>query len=182
MKKLLTLFTLSLLPLSACTTSDLAEIGTSGLVAAESELFYDFGDINIEGGLINHSFIFTNDSEEDLVIMNLSTSCGCTAAEVMLSDGTSSPTFGMNDSSEWNKTVSAGDNFEVIVTYDPMAHGPNATGEMNRSVIMTSSSMENGRTAVFDPSTGYAFTQINIKGMVLSAVDYLASSLEEDEL
>lgn len=177
MNRLFTLFALSLFVLSACSNSDLVEIGTSGVVASESELFYDFGDINIQGGLIDHTFLFTNDSEEDLVIMNLATSCGCTSAEVVLSDGTSSPSFGMHDSTQWNQTVVAGDSFEVLVTYDPMAHGPDATGEMNRSIIMTTSSQENGRTAVLDPSTGYAFTQMNIKGLVLSAEDYDSLSL-----
>lgn len=182
MKKLLSVLALSVLAFSACSSSGLVELGTSGMLVAESELFYDFGDINIEGGLIDHSFTFTNDSEEDLVIMNLSTSCGCTAAEVILSDGSTSPTFGMRDATQWNQVVPAGDSFEVLVTYDPMAHGPDATGEMNRSVIMTTSSHENGRMAVLDPSTGYAFTQINIRGMVLSAADYLEANSEDNEL
>lgn len=171
MKKLISLLSLFVFTLSACSNAESSEL--SGLLVADSELFHDFGDINIEGGLINHRFEFSNQGEEDLMIMNLSTSCACTAAEVILSDGTQSPLFGMRDMTQWGETVAPGESFEVLVTYDPMAHGPNATGEMNRSVIMTTSSQENGRTAVMDPNLGDSFTQINIKGMVLSEADYL---------
>lgn len=182
MKKLLILLALFSFVLSACSTANVVEVGTSGVIVAETELFHDFGDINIEGGLIDHSFSFVNDSDEDLMIMNLSTSCGCTAARVILADGMSSPTFGMHDSRQWNQWLGAGESFEVLVTYDPMAHGPDATGEMNRSIIMTTSSHENGRGAVLDPSTGYSFTQINIKGMVLSEESYLNLNSLEDEV
>ena len=173
MKKTILALILVMLTFSAC-SSVKEDVVLSGFVDTESQLFFDFGNINIEGGLIDHSFIFTNDSESELLIKNLFTSCGCTAAEVELSDGTRSPKFGMNDSSTWGQVVAPGEEFEVVVTYDPMAHGPNATGEMNRSVIMVSSSEENGRTAVLDPATGYSFTQINIRGMVLSQEDFLS--------
>lgn len=182
MKKLLTLLTLSVFLLSACSSASQETLSLSGKVSANSELFHDFGDVDIEGGLIDHRFSFTNVGEDDLMIMNLATSCMCTEAVVALSDGSESPVFGMHDPTQWNQIVPAGEDFEVIVTYDPMAHGPNATGEINRSVIMTTSSVENGRTAVIDPATGYAFTQINIKGMVLSSEDFLESSSDEDEV
>lgn len=181
MKKLFVLLTL--FALSACSTAKVPDVASlSGMLVADSELFYDFGDLNIEGGLVDHSFSFTNDGEEDLVLMNLSTSCMCTEAEVVLPDGTKSPVFGMRSSTEWSYAVPAGESFEVLVIYDPMAHGPNATGEINRSVMMVTSSKENGRTAVIDPSTGYAFSQMNIKGMVLSAEDYLESNSETNEI
>lgn len=183
MKKRFILLLLALVMFSGCATGDRSDaVGLSGMIVAESELFYDFGAIDIEGGLVDHTFSFTNEGQEDLVIMNLATSCGCTSAEVILSDGTESPTFGMHDSTEWNHAIAPGESFDVLVIYDPMAHGPNATGEMNRSVMMVTSSQENGRTAVLDPSTGYAFTQINIRGMVLSSDDYVEFNSSQDEV
>jgi hypothetical protein len=153
----------------------------SGFLAAEADLFYDFGPVNIEGGLVDHTFSLANEGEEDLMIYSLVTSCMCTEAEVILSDGTTSPAFGMHGSEAWSASVAPGDVFEVRVIYDPMAHGPNAVGAINRSVIMTTSSQENGRLAVIDPETGYAFTQINIKGEVMYAEDFEALADEVAE-
>ena len=182
MKKILSLFVL-VLTLVGCDAVNQVDAPTlSGLVETESELFYDFGDVNIEGGFVDTTFSFVNDSDEDLTVVSLATSCGCTRAEVVLNDGSKSPVFGMHTKTEWNEVVPAGESFEVLVTYDPMAHGPDAVGPISRSVIMTTSSEENGRIAVIDPESGYAFTQMNIKGRVLYAQDFLESNQAEDEL
>ena len=46
----------------------------------ESESF-DFGTLAEEGGIKNHVFLFENISDEPIVILRVSTSCGCTTAE-----------------------------------------------------------------------------------------------------
>lgn len=43
-------------------------------------LEYDFGEINEADGIVSHTFIFTNTSNEVVTIDNVSTSCGCTTA------------------------------------------------------------------------------------------------------
>ncbi len=43
------------------------------------ETFKDFGVIN-EGEVVEHTFEFKNAGEEDLIITNVQTSCGCTAS------------------------------------------------------------------------------------------------------
>jgi hypothetical protein len=163
MKKIILPVLFSVFLLTACSSS---EAQHSGLISAETELFYSFGDVDIAGGLVSHNFGFVNDGEEPLQISNLSTSCMCTEAEVVLSDGEKSPVFGMHDKTEWNHFVEPGEKFEVLVTYDPMAHGPDAVGEINRSVTMFTSSEENGRVAVFDETSDLTFTQMNIHGLV----------------
>ena len=44
----------------------------------ESE--YDFGTIQ-QGDKINHTFVFTNEGQRDLIIRNTKAGCGCTASE-----------------------------------------------------------------------------------------------------
>lgn len=41
---------------------------------------WDFGKVK-EGTLLRHTFIFKNESEKNLTIQNITTSCGCTASE-----------------------------------------------------------------------------------------------------
>lgn len=43
-------------------------------------LEYDFGEINEEDGIVSHTFIFANTSDQPVLIDNVSTSCGCTTA------------------------------------------------------------------------------------------------------
>lgn len=44
-------------------------------------LEYDFGEIEESDGIVSHTFVFTNTSDETVVIDNVSTSCGCTTAD-----------------------------------------------------------------------------------------------------
>ena len=46
----------------------------------ENEIF-DFGTLTEEGGIKSHVFLFENISDEPIVILRVSTSCGCTTAE-----------------------------------------------------------------------------------------------------
>ena len=46
----------------------------------DSETF-DFGTLAEEGGIKSHNFLFENISDEPIVILRVSTSCGCTTAE-----------------------------------------------------------------------------------------------------
>ena len=173
MKKVIISSILSTLILVGCNNNtEELENKKSGFLTNKSDLFYDFGDININGGLISHTFQFHNDSDEVLKISNLYTSCGCTKAKIIESDKSESELFSMNKNKNLDIEIKANSEFKVEVIYDPMAHGPKATGDVNRSVFLISSSNENSRTAVNDEESNNSFTQMNIKGLVLSEFEY----------
>ncbi len=126
---------------SSATTNSLT--WPSGTVSSDS-LTYDWGKINIRGGEVDHTFTLTNDSDEPLEIQTASTSCMCTTAMIEITDRTS-PAFGMhNNPQHWNGIVGAGESFTVTVTFDPMAHGPDAVGPIQRSVYITTSATPDG--------------------------------------
>lgn len=158
--------------LVACTNEESDPV-MSGMIATEEPLLYEFGDINIEGGVVSYTFTFENVGEDKLYLYGAQTSCMCTEAQILLPDGSSSPVFGMH-SDPWiyDGFIAPEESFQVQVSYDPMAHGPEATGEVNRSILLFTSSEENARLAVWDEEKGMSFTQMNIHGMVLSAEEY----------
>lgn len=161
MKKI---FVLSLiLLLFGCSTITQAP-SNSGKISSATDLFYDFGNMDINGGTQSHTFGFANEGPTPLYITDLKTSCMCTKAEIK------------NDSLQTIETSQAkfepGEFFHIFVTYDPLAHGPNAVGDVNRSIILTTTSEENGRTAVKLENSELTFTQMNIKGNVMYTDDY----------
>jgi len=165
MFKKITLFLLCLF-LVGCTPSTSIEKNL-GMLEAKTELFHDFGAMDIQGGKVNHTFSLLNKSEQALSLVDLKTSCMCTQAEIIDQNG-------VKVSNVKGFQVLAGQEFDVLVTYDPLAHGPDAVGEVNRSIMLTTSSIENGRIAVKDENSGYSFTQMNIKGEVMYSQDFQA--------
>lgn len=95
-----------------------AEIEAPGIQV--SSTFYDFGDIYQEEGEVFTTFTVTNTGDESLTINRLSTSCGCTTAEMDLSD------------------LAPGEDREMVVTYDPMVH-PDQIGLITRVVYLQTS-------------------------------------------
>lgn len=187
MKKLLILFAFSAIFLSACSSSegdnDLGKVTNSGSIqyvesfsSSLDDISYDWGDISIEGGLATYSFPFKNTGEDDLILKTMVTSCACTTAEVVMSDGTKSPIFdmGMRGSTDWNYPVPAGDEFEVNITFDPMFHGPDGVGAISRSIMLT--------TSADNLSKGQL--EMKVFANVLYEEDYqgLESTQEADEL
>ncbi|MFH1534190.1 MAG: DUF1573 domain-containing protein [Nitrospirota bacterium] len=81
---------------------------------------YDFGDIDQEDGTVSTTFSVTNVSEGEIKINRLSTSCGCTTAEMDLSD------------------MGPGESREMIVEFDPMVH-PDQFGLIERGVYLQTS-------------------------------------------
>jgi hypothetical protein len=99
---------------------------------------YDFGDVSMAQGLVSHTFKITNEGTADLKLTNISTSCMCTVA-VLVVDGERSPKFGMhNNPAFWSKELKPSQSADLEVTFDPNAHGPNATGPITRSVKLFS--------------------------------------------
>lgn len=188
-KKLLILPAIFIVFLAGCTTSgdsSLLSIENSGKVEPLQDLSFDWEDINIKGGDVEHIFRFKNAGDEDLIIKSAITTCMCTTATIELADGTVSPEFGMHARSKWGASVKPGEEFDVKVVFDPMAHGPDATGPISRSVFLETSSVSNGNYATLDPKTDTMTTEMKLEGDILSEAVYqrktgMDSSQEEDQ-
>lgn len=133
MKKLLLLLpTIGLLVLTGCVT-----VGQSANLTSEEPLSHDWGDINIMGGLVTHEFELTNTGGTEITIKGAPTSCMCTTAQLEFEGENYSPKFSLhNNPINWSQTVKPGARFEVHVTFDPLAHGPDATGPLTRVVFL----------------------------------------------
>lgn len=152
----------------------------SGKIAPLGDVSFDWGDVDIQGGNVDYTFKFKNDGDGDLIIKTASTSCMCTTATVILEDSTTSPAFGMHEIINWGGVVASGDEFTVKVVFDPLAHGPDAVGPIDRVVFISTSSIANGNYARKIPSAhahgGSAsndnVTELRLSGIVLYKDDF----------
>lgn len=81
MKKLVFVSSLLVLYFSCSkkeTISTETSVGISKITFVDTE--YNFGKIN-QGEIVPYTFVFKNDSENDLIVSNASASCGCTIPE-----------------------------------------------------------------------------------------------------
>ncbi len=150
------------LVLVGCSDTGAQNVSDSGRITAVSEIQYDWGDINIRGGKVPHTFQLKNDGTEPLYLKSAQTSCMCTEARYRLADDSISPRYGMhNNPTSWSAEILPGGEFSVEVFFDPMAHGPDATGPIQRSIHLVTSAKN---TPVLELKT---------LGNVLSKDDYL---------
>lgn len=109
--------------------------GTPKLSIAEKN--YDFGKVSMAKGLARHEFIIKNDGDATLILTNLSTSCACTRV-VLVNNGKRSPEFGMQEHGTnpliWSDRMEPGASAIIEATFDPLAHGPDATGYITRTI------------------------------------------------
>ena len=153
------------LALIGCSTTPVATHDL-GIFTSDQPLVHSWGDINIMDGNVTKTFTLRNDEEEPLLLIGAMTSCMCTTAEFTLHDGSTSGVFGMHGGPEWSHMVQPGESFDVQVTFDPLAHGPSATGPIMRTVNVISDP---------DPDVqGVQYTRIDVSGDVLSEIDYQA--------
>jgi len=89
-----------------------------------SETFLDLGNINPDEGLRIEEFYVQNTGSKNLEIYSVSTSCGCTKAEVD------------------DEIISLGETTKLTVTYDPSIH-PDLIGKMERVVYVKSNDPKN---------------------------------------
>lgn len=142
------------------------EVPQELIFSSSDELSHNWGEINILGGDVTKTFTLTNDQKAPLVLSGAVTSCMCTTAEFTLNDGSKSGVFGMHGGPDWTHTVQPGESFDVKVTFDPLAHGPSATGPIMRTVnVISKPDLE--RKEVH-------YTRIDVSGDVLSEADYQA--------
>lgn len=115
MRKFLFIITiLSVLVLAGCTTV------TKGSSVSVAPPAHDFGDIVQSKGVVTTTFAVKNTGNEPLVINRLSTSCGCTTAE-------------MDES-----PLQPNESRKMVVTFDPMVH-PDQLGKIERVVYLQTS-------------------------------------------
>lgn len=104
--------------------------------------YYDWGNIDINGPHIQHEFVVKNEGSAELEIANVETSCMCTTAYVVVGD-LKSPPFGMHARSAWKGKVKPGDEAKIIVDFDPLYHGPQAIGPIERLISFNTNDPEN---------------------------------------
>ena len=106
------------------------------------EKFFDWGDIDIYGGIVEKTFTIKNSGTTDLELTNFRTSCMCTEVDVTIADQ-KSPSFGMHTPTAWKGIVKPGEEALVSVKFDPLFHGPEAVGPITRLVGFNSNDKNN---------------------------------------
>lgn len=81
---------------------------------------FDFGDIDRKNGKVSTTVIVENLEGTPIIINRLSTSCGCTTAEMDMSE------------------LAPGETRAMKITFDPMTH-PDLTGQIMRVVYLQTS-------------------------------------------
>ena len=118
--------------------------GLSGGALIAKETYYDFGNVGIKNGLVNHEYILENASGKTVKIGKVSTSCMCTSAQLKIGDKTYG-LFGMpghGGASKANAIVKPGEKVFVKAIFDPAAHGPAGIGEVSREIYIDTGAAE----------------------------------------
>jgi len=96
---------------------------------------FDWGTIGINDGKVKAEFDLKNSGTAPLELANVSTSCMCTTAQVVI-EGKASPYFGMHQKSSWTGQVEPGKSAQLIVEFDPLFHGPQGVGQITRQIVV----------------------------------------------
>lgn len=99
---------------------------------------FDFGPISMANGRVKHNFTLSNDSDSDVKINKMYTSCMCTEAG-LIKDGKIIGPFGMPGHGilpSIDQVIKRGEKASVEVIFDPAAHGPAGVGPIVRNVII----------------------------------------------
>lgn len=119
------------------------EIPKSDQAKAEvAEANHDWGEIKIDGGKAEKVFVIKSIGEGPLKLSDVSTSCMCTTAQVII-DGKGSPLFGMHQKSSWAGEIPAGKEAELKIVFDPAFHGPSGVGAMTRQIEVATNDKNN---------------------------------------
>jgi len=106
----------------------------------------ELGDIHIGDGLVDTEFHFKNTGNEAITILHGETSCMCTKAIIKKKNGEISPRIVMpghgGSNVRINMTIEPGEEAILLATFDPMAHGPNALGPIQREIMLDTNSTQ----------------------------------------
>ena len=115
MRQILYYIMVNLLCFMLCTVNLYAQ---NSPLKFESEK-WNFGKIAEDGGNVEHKFVFTNATSKPIVILDVTTSCGCTT-----------PSYS-------RKPIMSGEKGEIVVSIDPM----NRPGHFSKvASVLTSAS------------------------------------------
>ncbi len=102
---------------------------------------YDWGTISMKNGKVRNTFVVKNTMDEAITLSKLYTSCMCTEAFIKINGKEDGP-FGMQGhgaSKSVNQNLEPNQIAEIIVEFDPAAHGPAGIGLIERETILESS-------------------------------------------
>ena len=112
---------------------------------------YDAGAVSMAGALVKKTFEIKNIGQGDLKITDISTSCMCTTARLMVGDKIS-PEFGMtgmdNASTLWSQKIAPGQKGSLEVIFNQALHGEAGLGDIVRAVYVSSNDRQNRKTEV----------------------------------
>lgn len=118
-----------------------SQLGTSTASGGKAEVpvtSFDWGTIDYGGGDVTAEFTIDNPGTGPLSISEVSTSCMCTTAQVIINDQ-KSPYFGMHQKSSWTGQIPSGGEAKLKVVFDPAFHGPSGVGPIDRQIVMKTS-------------------------------------------
>lgn len=99
---------------------------------------FDWGTINYGGGDATAEFTISNPGAGILSLAEVSTSCMCTTAQIIINDQ-KSPFFGMHQKSSWIGQIPPGGEAKLKVVFDPAFHGPSGVGSVTRQIVIETS-------------------------------------------
>ncbi len=113
------------------------ELGNQGSLSTDEKV-YDFGIISMKDGNVSKIFKITNNSESDVNLKSITTSCMCTTAFIINNANKEGPFemegMGRNSTKE---ILKPGESRDIEVVYDPKFHGPAGVGFIDRFVKIT---------------------------------------------
>jgi len=119
------------------------EVMTDTQVSMEvAENRFDWGAIDINGGIVSKSFAIENKGSTTLKLYDIRTSCMCTTAQLKTAEQ-SSKKFGMHEKNSSVFEVNPGETAELLVEFDPAFHGPSGVGMISRTITMNTNDTKN---------------------------------------
>lgn len=107
--------------------------------AEPGQIFFDLGTIKVSDVKVQE-YTFKNSGTKPLQILNINTSCGCTAGQIIYK-GDTSKEYSMHNQSGYVTEVDPGDTAVIRLTYRP-ATMP-VYGVVERAVFVTTNDPEN---------------------------------------
>jgi hypothetical protein len=105
------------------------------VVMEVDEMDFSWGTIGINDGNVEKTFTIANSGSNTLKLYGVKTSCMCTTAQIITSEG-ASRIYKMHESSTEVMEIPAGETAEIRVIFDPLYHGPSGVGPVTRMVTI----------------------------------------------